>query len=144
MKFKYALSIVALAVATSASAIDVGVSATVDGKENAQTITFSQANGKWTPFTALTHQKDQNKFTVGTSYELAKLGQLSVGPKVGVSYLNNTAGAVDGYALSVGPSLSYPVARGVALTADVARQYGQSRVNQFDGTRTSVGLKVSF
>ena len=148
---KFAIaSIIALA-ATAASAVEVGVIGTRDysGAENRNSagITLGQSFGKvgvtagFERFTKGTN--DQDRYSLVAGYDVAKLGAVTVTPKVGVAYLNNQVGE-NGYAMTVGVGASLPVTKQVSVTADVARQYGQDRVNQFDGNHVTVGLKYRF
>jgi hypothetical protein len=85
----------------------------------------------------------QDRYSIVGSYDVFNLRNTTVVVKTGVSYLNNQR-AADGYALTVGAGVVYPVTKQVALTADYARQYGQKRVNQFDGNQLGVGIKYAF
>jgi outer membrane autotransporter protein len=57
--------------------------------------------------------------------------------------LNNQTGQ-DGYAMTVGAGVSVPLTKQVSFGLDVARQYGQERVQAFDGTRVTAGLNYRF
>lgn len=137
--------------ATVASAAEIGVTGTRDysGAENRNGygITLGQQfgavglTGGLERFTS--GSNDQDRYSVVAGLNVAKLGPVTVTPKVGVAYLNNQASA-DGYALTVGLGASLPITKQVSLTADVARQYGQDRVNQFDGNRATAGVKFAF
>lgn len=143
-------SIIALAAAAT-SAMEVGVIGTRDysGTENRNGtgITLGKSFGKanvaagFERFTA--GNNDQDRLSLVAGYDVAKVGVFTVTPKVGVAHLNNQRGA-DGYAMTVGVGTSFPVNKQVSLTADVARQYGQDRVQTFDGNRVTVGLKYRF
>lgn len=85
----------------------------------------------------------QDRFSLVAGYDVAKLGMVTVTPKVGVSYLSN-ARDPNGYALTLGLGASVPVTKQVAFGVDLARQYGQDRVSQFDGNRFSAGLTYKF
>jgi hypothetical protein len=85
----------------------------------------------------------QNRYSLTAGYDVAKVGPVTVTPKVGVSYLDN-ARDVNGYAMTVGIGASLPVTKQVSLGLDVARQYGQDRVNQYDGNRAVASLKYRF
>lgn len=85
----------------------------------------------------------QDRYSFVAGYDMAKIGRITVTPKLGVAYLNN-ARDTDGYAMTVGLGASVPVTKQISLTADYARQYGQDRVDQFNGNRVSVGAKYSF
>jgi outer membrane autotransporter protein len=62
---------------------------------------------------------------------------------LGVAYLNNARDA-NGYVMTVGVGASVPVTKQITIGVDVARQYGQDRVNQFDGNRVTVGTTYRF
>jgi outer membrane autotransporter protein len=143
-------SIIALA-ATAASALEIGVVGTRDysGVENRNGagVTLGNTYGKvgvTAGFERATKgDNDQDRYSLVAGYDAARLGPVTVTPKVGVAYLNNQVGE-NGYAMTVGLGASVPVTKQVSLTADVARQYGQDRVTQFDGNRVTVGLKYRF
>ena len=85
----------------------------------------------------------QNRYSLVAGYDVAKIATITVTPKVGVAYLNN-ARDTNGYVMTVGVGASVPLTKQVSLGLDVSRQYGQDRVNQFDGTRISTGLSYRF
>ncbi len=107
---------------------------------------FARNNGG-SPITQATDgaYKDQrqDRYSLTAGYDVAKLGPVTLPPKVGVAYLNNARDA-DGYAMTVGLGASVPVTKQVSLTADVSRQYGQDRVSQYDGNRVTAGIRYSF
>jgi opacity protein-like surface antigen len=142
-------SLIALA-ATAASAKEFGVTGTRDyaGTDRDGTgITLGQKYGRvgvtagFERFTAGTN--DQDRLSLVAGVDVAKIGAVTITPKVGVAHLNNQRGA-DGYAMTVGVGASLPITKQVSVTADVARQYGQDRVQSFDGDRVTVGLKFRF
>lgn len=142
-------SIIALA-AAAATASEFGVTTTRDYAgvdRNGTGITLGNKYGRvgvtagFERFTAGTN--DQDRLSLVAGYDVTKVGAITVTPKVGVAHLNNQRGA-DGYAMTVGVGASLPLTKQVSLTADVARQYGQDRVQSFDGDRVSVGLKYNF
>ncbi len=143
-------SLIALA-ATAASALEVGVTTTRDysGVENRNGagLTVGQkfgAVGVTAGFERFTKgTNDQDRYSLVAGYDVAKLGPVTVTPKVGVAFLNNQTGQ-DGYAMTVGLGTSVPVTKQVSLGVDVARQYGQDRVSQFDGNRVTVGVNYKF
>ncbi len=143
-------SIIALA-ATAASALEVGVVGTRDysGSENRNSagVTVGNSYGKvgvTAGFERFTRgANDQDRYSLVAGYDVARLGPVTVTPKVGAAYLDNQVGE-NGYAMTVGIGASVPVTKQISLTADVARQYGQERVNQFDGNQVTVGLKYKF
>lgn len=143
-------SLIALA-ATAASALEVGVQATRDysgdPNRNGAGVTLGQSYGKVNVTAgferATKGDNDQDRYSLVAGYDVAKLGPVTVTPKVGVAYLNNQFGQ-NGYAMTVGVGASVPVTKQVSLGLDVARQYGQDRVSQYDGNRVTVGLKYKF
>ncbi len=143
-------SIIALA-ATAASALEVGVVGTrtnTDSQDrNSAGVTVGNSYGRLNATAgferATTGINDQDRWSLVGGFDVAKLGLVTITPKVGVAYLDNQHGA-DGYAMTVGVGASVPVTKQISLTADVARQYGQDRVKSFDGDRFTVGLKYRF
>jgi outer membrane autotransporter protein len=147
---KFAIASILAIAATAASAVEVGVTATRDyagTDRNGGGITLGQSFGKvgvtagFERFTAGTN--DQDRFSVVAGYDVAKVGAVTITPKVGAAYLNNQTGA-DGYAMTVGVGATVPVTKQVSVGLDVARQYGQDRVNAFDGNRVTAGVRYKF
>ena len=107
---------------------------------------FARSNGG-TPITIPTDgaykNQQQDRYSLVAGYDVAKVGPVTVTPKLGVAYLNN-ARDTDGYAMTVGVGASLPVTKKISLTADYARQYGQDKVNQFNGNRVTVGTIYKF
>lgn len=137
--------------ATAASAVEVGVIGTRDYSgaqdRNGAGITLGHKMGAMGVTAGLERfskgTNDQDRWSLVAGYDVAKVGPLTVTPKVGAAYLNNQRGN-DGYAVTAGVGASLAVAKKVSLTADVARQYGQDRVKAFDGNLVTVGVKYSF
>lgn len=148
---KFAIASMLALAALSASAVEVGVTATRDYSgaqdRNGGGITIGEKfgavgiTGGFERFTKGTN--DQDRYSLVAGYDVAKLGVFTITPKVGVAYLNNQ-GSADGYAMTVGVGTSVPVAKQVSLGLDYARQYGQDRVSQFDGNRLTASVKYSF
>lgn len=142
-------SLIALA-ATTASALEVGVNASreyVGTDNNGTGLTVGKKFGKvgvtagFDRFTKEVNDQDRLSLTVG--YDVAKVGPVTLTPKVGVAHLQNSR-ASEGYALAVGIGASVPLSKAVDFTVDARRQYGQDRVSQFDGNTVSAGLKFKF
>ena len=85
----------------------------------------------------------QDRYSLVGSYDIAKVGSVTLAVKGGVAYLDNQTG-VNGYAVTAGVGASVPVYKNLAATVDYRRQEGQSRVNAFDGNQIAVGLKYAF
>lgn len=147
---KLAIATVLAMAVTTASALEIGVTGTRDysgGDRNFGGVTLGQSFGK-TNITlgaerSVVGTNDQNRFSLVGSYDLAKLGPVTVGPRVGVAYLNNQTGE-DGYAATVGIGATLPVTKQVSLGLAVDRQYGQDRVDQFDGNRATASVNYRF
>ena len=142
-------SLIALA-ATAASALEIGVQATRDyagTNRNSGGITLGDTF-RGVDITAGLERStkgdnDQTRYSLVAGYDLVKLGSVTVSPTVGVAYLDNQVG-YNGYAMTVGVGASLPLTKQVSVTADIACQYGQDRVQSFDGNRVTVGLKYKF
>jgi outer membrane autotransporter protein len=143
-------SLIALAT-TAASALEVGVTTTRDysgtQNRNGSGITVGERVGKvgvtggFERFTK--GSNDQDRYSLVVGYDVAKIGSVTIAPKVGAAYLDNQTGQ-DGYAATVGAGASLPLTKQVSLGVDFARQMGQKRVEQFDGNRVNVGLTYKF
>lgn len=90
------------------------------------------------------NSNDLDRYTLTAGYDVAKFGDLTLTPKVGVAYLNPQT-TRNGWAGTVGVGASYAINKTVALTADYRYQGAlQSRVDNFNGNGVSAGVKVSF
>jgi outer membrane autotransporter protein len=147
---KIAIATILAVTAMSVSALEVGVTGTRDyagTDRDGYGLTVGQSFGKvgvtagFDRFTSGTN--DQNRYSIVTGYDVANLGVVTVTPKVGVAYLDNQTGS-DGYAMTVGIGASLPVTKQVSVGLDLARQYGQDRVNTFDGNRVTAGVRYKF
>jgi hypothetical protein len=147
---KFAIATMIALAATAASALEVGVTTARDyagNNRNATGVTVGEKFGAVTVTAgfdrATLSANDQDRYSLVAGYNVAKLGPLTVAVKGGAAYLNNQTGQ-DGYAALVGVGASLPINKKVALTVDATRQYGQDRVNSFDGNRVTAGVKYSF
>jgi hypothetical protein len=147
---KFAIATMIALAATAASALEVGVTTARDyagTDRNATGVTVGEKFGAVTLTAgfdrATLGANDQDRYSLVAGYNVAKLGPVSVAVKGGAAYLNNQTGQ-DGYAALVGVGASLPINKNMALTVDATRQYGQDRVNSFDGNRVTAGVKYSF
>ncbi len=147
---KIAIATMLALAAISASAVELGVTTTRDYAGTDRTgygLTVGQSFGKvgvtagFDRFTS--GANDQDRYSVVAGYDVAKVGVVTVTPKVGVAYLDNQTGS-NGYAMTVGVGARVPVTKQISVGVDVARQYGQDRVNAFDGTRVTAGVAYKF
>jgi opacity protein-like surface antigen len=94
----------------------------------------------------------QNRYSLTAGYDLTKIGAVTVTPKVGVAYLDNSQNSyshsngniASGYAMTVGLGASIPVTKQISVGLDYSRQYGQDRVQSFDGDRLTAGVVYKF
>jgi opacity protein-like surface antigen len=144
-------TLLALAVG-SASAVEIGLTTQRDYSQtpdrNGLGITVGQkfdkvsVTGGFERYTQNTN--DTNRWSLVGGYDVAKFGDFTITPKIGVAYLDPTTTS-NGWQGSVGVGASYAVTKTVALTADYRYQSAfQSRVNNFDGNVISAGVKVGF
>jgi opacity protein-like surface antigen len=147
---KIAIATILAVTAMSASALEVGVTGTRDyasTDRNGYGLTVGESFGKvgvtagFDRFTS--GANDQDRYSIVTGYDIAKAGVVTVTPKVGVAYLDNQTGS-NGYAMTVGIGASLPVTKQVSVGLDVARQFGQDRVNTFDGNRVTAAVRYKF
>ena len=151
MKLKFALAALLLAVGT-AQAVELGVTANRDYSQNPDRngwgITVGEKIGKTSVtggFERYTqNNNDTNRYSLVGGYDVAKFGDFTITPKVGVAYVDPTT-TKNGWQGQVGVGASYDVTKNVALTADYRYQGAlQSRVNNFNGNVVSAGVKVGF
>ena len=141
-------SLLALA-AVSASAVEVGVTGSVDFANTDRSgggVTIGEQFGKFSVtggFDRYSKGNDLDKYSVVGGYDVTKIGTATLTAKLGAAYLNQKTGA-DGYAALVGAGLSVPVTSKVSATVDYRYQAGQSRVNSLNGSTVLVGAKYSF
>lgn len=142
-------SLIALS-AMAASALEVGVTGSRDYAgvdRNGVGITVGQTFGRFGATAGIEQftqgTTDQNRYSLLGSYDVATVGPVKVAVKGGVAYLDNQSGA-DGAAWVAGAGVAIPVTTKVSATLDLTRQFGQSRVNSFDGNKVTAGLKYSF
>lgn len=148
MKKTFIASMLVLA-ASVASAVELGVTAARDysgADRSSYGVTLGQkygAVGVTAGFDRTDTGVRQDRYTVVGSYDLTKIGPVTVSAKAGGAYLDNTGGNT-GYAALVGVGATIPVTKSVAATVDLTNQIGQDRVQSFDGNRITAGLKFSF
>lgn len=149
---KFAIASILALAAMSASAVDFGVVATrgdtTGDTRNYAGVTLGQSYGKMNATAGFERstvgtQGDQNRWSLVGGYDIAKIGSVTITPKIGYAYLDNQS-ANNGSAGTVGVGVSVPVAQKVTVGLDYAYQKGQDRVNQFDGNRVSVSARYAF
>jgi outer membrane autotransporter protein len=146
---KKIILVTALLASMGAHAAEFGINTSRDTANSERTgygLTIGQKYDKvgiTAGFDRYTTGTELNKYSLVTSYDVAKFGATTVAVKAGVAYLDQK-NTTDGYAALVGAGVSYPLSKQVALTADYRYQAGQSRISSLDGNSVSAGLKYSF
>ena len=150
MKLKLTLVAALLAVSSIASAVEIGINAGrsfSDTDRNSTGITVGKKTGPVgieAGFDAFRTGTDQNRWSLIGSYDVTKVAGATVAVKAGGAWLDNKGTTSDGYTALVGAGASYPLNKQLALTADYKYQIGQKRVDQFNGSNVTAGLKYSF
>jgi opacity protein-like surface antigen len=146
---KIAIASLFALVAATASAVEVGVTASEDFANKDRSgggVTLGEHFGKFSVtagFDRYSKGNDLDKYSVVGGYDVTKIGTATLTAKVGAAYLNQKTGS-DGYAALVGAGVSIPVTSKVSATVDYRYQAGQSRVNNLNGSSVLVGAKYSF
>lgn len=147
---KIVLATALVLAASAASALEFGVTASRDysgADRNFGGVTLGQSWGKLNATLgaerSIVGGNDQNRFSLVGGYDVARLGPVTVTPRLGVVYLDNQTGS-NGYAATVGIGATVPVNKKIGLGLNFDRQYGQERVDSFDGNRVTATVKYSF
>ena len=137
-----------------ASAVEVGINAGGVSGGNAgglAGVTLGERFGKFNVDAGFARGWQQvttvDRWTLVGGYDVTKVAGVTVTPKVGYAYLNNSATTASNNTPSasaalVGVGLSYPVTKSVAATADYAYQFSGNSNNI--GNVVTAGLKYSF
>jgi predicted porin len=138
----------------TASAVTVGVNGGGVSGGNAGGIagvTVGQQFGKFNVDAGFARGWEQNttsdRWTLVGGYDVARVAGVTVTPKVGYAYLDNSNTSIANSAPSasaalVGVGFSYPIAKKVSATADYAYQFSGSSNN--NANVLTAGLKYKF
>ena len=136
--------------AVSAHATEVGVNVARDYSgvdRNAFGVTVGKQIGVINTTVGLSREyrgaNDSTTLSLMGGYNVATVGKVALSVEGGAAYQRNQSSA-SGYALVAGIGAQLPLTNTVSLTADVTRQFGQSRIKDNDGNTVSVGVKYSF
>ncbi len=149
---KIALATLLAVVVGSASAVELGLTTQRDYSQNPDRNGFGITLGQKFDKTSVTggferytqNSNDTNRYSLVGGYDVAKFGNVTITPKVGVAYVDPTTSS-NGWQGSVGVGASYAVTKNVAVTADYRYQTAlQTRVDNFNGNVISAGVKVGF
>ena len=140
----------AAVVALSASALEVGVNGVESSAQNhryGSGLTVGESFGGvglTAGYTRLYREADdQTRWSLVADKSLVKVGPVDVTGRVGYAYLDNETSR-DGSAVTVGAGASVDLTKKVSLGVSIDRQYGQTRVDQFNGNIVTAGIKVGF
>lgn len=137
-----------------ASAVDVGVNAGGVSGGNAGGIvgvTVGDHFGKFSVDAGFAQGWQDvtttNRWTLVGGYDIAKVAGVTITPKVGYAYLNNSSTpsanrTPSASAALVGVGASYPITKSIAATADYAYQFTGNSNNT--GNVVTAGVKYSF
>jgi outer membrane autotransporter protein len=151
---KKSLFALLMVVSGLASAYDVGVNGGGVSGKNAGGIagvTIGDHFGKFSVDAGLArgwqHNNTSDRWTLIGGYDLVKVAGITVTPKIGYAYLNNSSTqsynrTPSASAALIGVGASYPITKTVAATADYAYQASKNRNNE--GNVVTAGLKYSF
>ena len=149
---KFVLALMFASIASAAIAVELGVTANRDNSvspdRNGFGITLGQKFDKvgvTAGFERYTqNSNDLDRYSAVVGYDVAKFGDFTITPKVGVAYLNPQS-TQNGWQASVGAGVSYNITKNVAVIADYRYQTAlQTRVDSFNGNVVSAGVKVGF
>lgn len=134
--------------AFAASAVEIGLTTAHSeaGERNSTGVTVGQTYGKvgvTAGFDRTTKGNAQDRYSIVGSYDVVNLGPVVIAAKAGGVYVSNHTGP-NGYALTAGVGATLPITKQVSLGVNLTRQYGQERVESFNGTRIAAGVKYSF
>ena len=91
-----------------------------------------------------THVDDRyNRYAVGKSFELTKVGPVALSASVAAVYQDTNVGK-DGYGLTAGAKATLPVTKSLDVVAGVERFVGQERVKSFNGNVATLGVAYKF
>lgn len=148
---KFAIMAALVLAVGSASALDLGVRGTRShaADNNSVGLTVGQKLGeKFGVEGSFDRSTDGaanfNRYGVAATYDLTKIGAITVTPKVGLAVYDASGARTYGTAAFAGVGASYPLTKKVSLTADYAYQRGQERIRTLNGHYVSFGAKYSF
>lgn len=134
--------IASILAATAFAASAVEVSATHDYKTEKDGFRVG-ASVAGLDVTATHVDNTYNRYAVGKSFDLFKVGAANVTTQVAGVYQDTHTGQ-NGYGLTAGVKASVPVTKSVSAFVGAERFIGQDRVKAFNGTTAQLGLAYKF
>lgn len=93
--------------------------------------------------TATHVENTYNRFAVGKSFNVAKIGSANLSATVAGVYQDTHVGQ-NGHGLTAGVKATVPVTKTVSAFVGAERFLGQDRVKTFNGSTTQIGLSYKF
>jgi len=85
----------------------------------------------------------QDRYSVVAALPLTKVEKLHLSLKAGGVWLHNQH-QVNGYAAVAGVGLDLPLSKKMTVGVDATRQWGETKVSNFDGNKVTASLKFKF
>lgn len=96
------------------------------------------------PILSVTHVNNAyTRYGVGADADFVTVGPAAISLTAGTVFQDTSVGA-NGFGLTVGAKATVALSKKVDLVGRVDRFMGQSRVNNFNGTTSSIGVAVKF
>jgi len=86
---------------------------------------------------------DVDSYGVSMSYEVFKLGKLSVSGGLGMNWINVERGK-DGLAGSVHAGVALPITKSLSIVTEATRLMPETKIKSQEATIVSVGLRTTF
>ena len=127
----------------AASAADVSVSVARDHASDVNGYRVgTEVRGVSLSATHIPGQYD--RVAVGKEVSLFSVSNFNFRGSVAGTYQRTLTGAQDGYGVTAGVGVSYPLTKNINAFANIERFEGQERVNQFNGNISTVGINYRF
>lgn len=133
--------------ATSAHAVDVGVSAGVNRSvdENVGVVTMGTSMRDFRFNLGVGYTVDTASSIGFSAGREMKLWSFTVTPQLGAAYLESDSKTLkSGGIITTGVNVAYPVTKKIAVTFDYARQWDIQSRTDFQGNVVTAGLRTSF
>jgi opacity protein-like surface antigen len=149
MKKSLIAAALAMALTGTASAVDFGITGSYDHVSpnyfaSGFGLTASQRFGTKGVYLGYDRFPDINysKYTVQGGLDVATAGSALLTIKSGIAYLDSRYR--DGFALLLGVGATFPLTDKLSITADYRHQWGQEKVNKYNGNQVIFGVTYSF
>ena len=146
---KLVAAVLTSAALTSAQAVDLSVYGvhTLDPSNTGYGIELGHAMGQWrVGLSAESVEVGRNNvesYFSTVSYDVYKLGVLTVSAQVGGGYVRQEVGS-NGWAATVGAGAALAFTKNTSAVLDVRHQLGQNKIDSLDGSSVTLGVRYSF